>query len=163
MFKEYLYSYNGKGFLRAEKVQIPTSGGWSDDGLRYAEPRTYTGAGEYEPVPAEEVPADKRDAAVAAYHANMAKAAELCAKYDRAQELKTWEKTTEPVAYESGNEWYPYVFAEPQISGGDAAWVTYAGNNPEDVGEYMGYIYGPDAPTREQLIELLDEMLENAE
>lgn len=163
MSKEFFYSYNGTDFLRAEKVQITTNEGWSDDGLRYEAPWTYTGAGEYELVPAEEVPADKRESLVAAYHANMAKAAELCAKYDRAQELKTWETTTEPVTYESGNEWYPYVAAEPRISKGQAAWVTYAGNNPEDVGEYMGYFYGPEPPTREQLIELLDEMLANAE
>ena len=161
--KKYFYSYNGEEFLRAEEVQLYDGGGWSEDGLRYSEPRTYTGAGTYEPVPAEDVPADKREKAIAAYRANMAKAAELRAKYDRAQELKAWETTTEPVIYESGNEWYPYVVAEPRISGGQAAWVTYAGNDPEDVGEYMGCFYGPEAPTREQLIELLDEMLENAE
>lgn len=161
--KNYFYSYNGKDFLRAEEVQLQTAGGWSEDGLRYAEPRTYTGAGAYEPVPAEDVPADKRDAAVAAYHANMAKAAELCAKYDRAQGLKTWVEATEPVTYESGNQWYPYVSAEPRISGGEAAWITYALNNPLSSGEYMGYVYGPEAPTREQLLELLEEMLENAE
>ena len=159
----YFYSYNGKDFLRAEKVQISTDGGWSDDGLRYEGAWTYTGAGEYEPVPAEEVPADKRESLVAAYHANMAKAAELCAKYDRAQELKAWAEATEPVTYESGNTWYPYVSAEPKISKGKAAWITYALDNPLLSGEYMGYIYGPEAPTREQLVDLLEEMLSNAE
>lgn len=161
--KKYFYSYNGAEFLRAEEVQITTDGGWSEDGLRYEPQWTYTGAGEYKPVPAEEVPADKRESLVAAYHANMAKAAELCAKYDRAQELKAWEKTTAPVAYESGNKWYPYIFAEPKISGGQAAWVTYAGNNPEDVGEYTGFVYGSEPPSREQLLGLLEEMLENTE
>lgn len=161
--KKYFYSYNGVEFLRAEEVQLYDGGGWSEDGRRYSEPRTYTGAGEYKPVPAEEVPADKRESLVAAYHANREKAAELCAKYDRAQELKKWETTTEPVTYASGNEWCPYIFAEPRISKGQAAWVTYAGNNPEDIGEYMGYFYGPEAPTREQLLELLEEMLANAE
>lgn len=85
------------------------------------------------------------------------------AAYERAQELKTWAETTEPVTYESGNEWYPYVYAKPRISGGEAAWATYAENYPDDTGEYMGFVYGSEPPSREQLLELLEEMLANAE